>query len=72
MEKAGNAGVRLSKATRQTMAVSTLILIAVLAIARWLEPDPKGFGTHMQLGLPACQFAKHTNCTPLPHTSAAS
>lgn len=27
---------------------------AVLIAAAWLTPDPRGFGTHEQLGLPAC------------------
>jgi hypothetical protein len=30
--------------------------LSVVSIARWLEPDPRGFGTHQQLGLPACAF----------------
>ena len=28
----------------------------VVLIARWLDPDPSGHGTHTQLGLPACGF----------------
>ena len=32
-------------------------LASVFAVAAWLEPSPKGFGTHTQLGLPPCQFA---------------
>jgi hypothetical protein len=34
---------------------------AVLVIARVLEPDPSGFGTHTQLGLPACFFFQLTS-----------
>ncbi|MDH3727015.1 MAG: DUF2752 domain-containing protein [Myxococcales bacterium] len=30
--------------------------IAVLAAATWIEPDPRGYGTHTQLGLPPCGF----------------
>jgi hypothetical protein len=30
--------------------------LSVVTIARWLEPDPRGFGTHLQLGLPPCAF----------------
>jgi hypothetical protein len=30
--------------------------VSVLAVARLLSPDPRGFGTHLQLGLPACGF----------------
>jgi hypothetical protein len=33
-----------------------LALLAVLGLARWLRPDPKGFGTHTQLGLAPCAF----------------
>jgi hypothetical protein len=29
---------------------------SVLLVARWLRPDPRGFGTHTQLGLPPCGF----------------
>lgn len=28
----------------------------MLATAAWLDPDPRGFGTHVQLGLPPCGF----------------
>lgn len=31
-------------------------MIAVLGVARWLRPDPQGFGTHEQLGLLPCNF----------------
>lgn len=29
---------------------------SVLILARALEPDPRGFGTHLALGLPPCGF----------------
>jgi hypothetical protein len=32
-------------------------LAVVLGVARWLEPDPRGYGTHTQLGLAPCAFA---------------
>ena len=32
-------------------------LLGLLAVALWLEPDPRGFGTHQQLGLPPCTFS---------------
>jgi hypothetical protein len=32
------------------------LLLGVLIIARMLEPNPAGLGTHVQLGLPACAF----------------
>ena len=31
-------------------------LLALLAVARTVEPDRRGFGTHRQLGLPPCTF----------------
>jgi hypothetical protein len=31
-------------------------LIGGFALALWLEPDPRGFGTHQRLGLPPCTF----------------
>jgi hypothetical protein len=36
-------------------------LLALLATAAWLEPDPRGIGTHQQLGLPPCTFQKMFN-----------
>lgn len=38
------------------MALSALGLVAVLGAACWLKPDPRGFGTHTQLGLLPCAF----------------
>ncbi len=35
-------------------------LAALLGVARWLEPDPRGYGTHTQLGLGPCAFATIT------------
>jgi hypothetical protein len=32
-------------------------LVGLLGVARWLEPDPRGYGTHTQLGLGPCSFA---------------
>jgi hypothetical protein len=34
---------------------------AILAIAAWLRPDARGFGTHQQLGLPPCGFEAITH-----------
>ncbi len=42
------------------MVVSALVLAAVLLVARELTPDPRGFGTHTQLGLAPCVFATVT------------
>ncbi|MBI3272105.1 MAG: DUF2752 domain-containing protein [Planctomycetes bacterium] len=32
----------------------------LLAVAAWLKPDPRGFGTHEQLGLLPCGFLRAT------------
>ena len=41
-------------------------IVVVFGIAGWLTPDPRGFGTHQQLGMPPCTFRTLTgvNC---PH-----
>jgi hypothetical protein len=38
------------------MVLASLGLIVVFGLARWLEPDPHGYGTHTQLGLMPCAF----------------
>jgi hypothetical protein len=47
---------RLGRSTRLAMVIFALALLAVLGIARWLKPDPRGYGTHTQLGLFPCAF----------------
>ncbi len=42
------------------MVVAALGLMGVFGVARRLEPDPRGFGTHTQLGLYPCMFAQVT------------
>lgn len=39
---------------------------AMLLLGCWLEPSPRGLGTHEQLGLPACFFLQLTGI-PCPH-----
>ena len=38
----------------------------VLGVALSLEPDPRGLGTHEQLGLPPCGFAELFDGAPCP------
>jgi hypothetical protein len=38
------------------VAALALSLLIPLALARWLEPDVRGYGTHQQFGLPPCTF----------------
>ncbi len=47
---------RPSKGQRLLLTVIAFGLMSVFGIAFCLNPDPRGFGTHQQLGLPACQF----------------
>jgi hypothetical protein len=51
--------------TRLFWAVAGLGCWAVLGIAAWLRPDPRGFGSHQQLGLPPCSFEAVTH-VPCP------
>jgi hypothetical protein len=51
---------RLKGSTRALLAAFALGLVAVLVVARGLEPDPRGFGTHTQLGLWPCSFKAAT------------
>jgi Protein of unknown function (DUF2752) len=43
----------------QWLGLACLVL-GVWGVARWLTPDARGFGTHLQLGLPACGFLSLT------------
>jgi hypothetical protein len=56
---------RLGKTTRFLLVGFALILVAILIVASRLEPDPKGFGTHTQLGLWPCAF-RFTTGRPCP------
>ena len=42
-----------------------VMLLTLLGVARWLEPDPSGVGTHTQLGLPPTFVMEHLG-TPCP------
>lgn len=45
---------RLSWPMRCLSLLVAIFLLGLLITARYLEPDAAGFGTHQQLGLPAC------------------
>src|SRR4051794_22616187 len=47
----------LSRPVRVLMIFLAAGLMGLLGLARWLEPDPRGYGTHTQLGLGPCAFA---------------
>lgn len=44
----------LSRAEQVTLALASLIGLTLLLLAVWLQPNPNGYGTHQQLGLPPC------------------
>lgn len=46
----------LSGPGRLTAAALALGLLALLSVAAFLKPDPRGLGTHQQFGLPPCTF----------------
>lgn len=41
---------------RLVLVLAGGFLLSLLIVARWLEPSPRGLGTHQQLGLPPCRF----------------
>ena len=47
-------GDGLSSRTRIALFALGLLGLVLLVVARSLEPDPRGFGTHEQLGLSPC------------------
>lgn len=55
-----------TKSVRILLAIFATGLTAGFALAVSLDPDPRGFGTHQQLGLPACQFRQYLNVS-CPH-----
>jgi len=56
---------RLGWGTRGLLVAFALVLLAMLVVARRLEPDPRGYGTHERLGLWPCAF-KATTGRPCP------
>lgn len=57
--------LRLSPTARAALVGLGLSAAALLAVAARLQPDPRGYGTHEQLGLPPCAFKQLTG-TPCP------
>jgi hypothetical protein len=56
---------RLGRTTRLSLVGWALALLVVFGLARWLRPDPQGYGTHTQLGLWPCAF-RATTGRPCP------
>lgn len=53
--------VRMPASVRWWAASAAILGATLLATARGLEPDPRGYGTHEQLGLSPCLFQQWTN-----------
>jgi hypothetical protein len=51
---------RLGWLSRGLLVVAAVLLTGVLGLSRVLTPDPRGYGTHTQLGLRPCTFAVMT------------
>ena len=49
-------GAPVGRVGRAALVACSVLLMAGFVMARFLEPDPRGFGTHRQLGLPECTF----------------
>ena len=64
-ELVNDGGRPLNRAERSLLAGWSLVLVAGFLMARGLEPDPRGYGTHEQFGLPACTFLE-TSGLPCP------
>lgn len=62
----------LGRWARLALLALGLALAAMLGTARRLAPDPRGFGTHVQLGLAPCSFRAATgfNCPSCGMTTA--
>ena len=58
-------GDRLGRATRVLLVAFALALLSMLVVARRLEPDQRGYGTHERLGLWPCAF-RATTGRPCP------
>jgi hypothetical protein len=53
-------GHRLGWPTRMLLVAAAAGLAGLLGLSRTLDPDPRGYGTHIQLGLRPCAFAALT------------
>ena len=50
----------LSLTLRLVLASIALAWVVAFVVARGLEPDPRGYGTHLKLGLPPCVTLRST------------
>lgn len=49
-------GAPIGGVTRALLLGWSLFLLGGFALARSLDPDPRGYGTHQQIGLPECSI----------------
>jgi hypothetical protein len=59
------SGFPLSARGKVLLAVWSLFLLAGFAMAGFVTPDPRGYGTHQQFGLPPCTLRMLTG-VPCP------
>jgi len=60
MSRRRSAQERLGRRARCSLLAAAAGLVGLLVLARMLVPDPRGFGTHTQLGLTPCGFLTMT------------
>lgn len=58
--RAGESSPRLGAIARVGLSALAALLIGLVATAGRLTPDPRGYGTHEQLGLPPCAILRLT------------
>lgn len=56
IEQPGSGGVPLDRRQRLWALGLACGLFGLLTVSYWLSPNPRGIGTHQQLGLPPCTF----------------
>uniref|UniRef100_A0A7C4LMM7 DUF2752 domain-containing protein n=1 Tax=Schlesneria paludicola TaxID=360056 RepID=A0A7C4LMM7_9PLAN len=49
-------GLPIGRTGRTLLTLCGAVLLAGFGLARQIEPDPRGYGTHQRLGLPGCAF----------------
>ena len=66
--------IAAARHVRVTAVVIAIGCAVILFVAMYLTPDPRGFGTHEQLGLPPCISTKflHVPCPVCGMTTAFS
>jgi hypothetical protein len=67
-----SCSTRIPGLQRGLLIVIGLVLLTLLAAALTLQPDPRGVGTHQQMGLPPCSFFEllGTRCPACGMTTA--